>query len=103
MSTYTELISRFDQLKQEIERTRVRERERYLRELIKVLEVNGVSLDDLISYWTTKVKTPVPRVRPKYFDPVTGRTWAGRGREPAWIRGKDRNQFLIRHFNEPEN
>ncbi|AOR69824.1 H-NS histone [Burkholderia stabilis] len=32
----------------------------------------------------------------KYRDPVTGATWSGRGRAPAWIAGRDRAAFLIR-------
>lgn len=31
----------------------------------------------------------------KYKDPATGATWTGRGKPPAWIVGKDRNDFLI--------
>ncbi|WP_390885660.1 H-NS family nucleoid-associated regulatory protein [Burkholderia territorii] len=32
---------------------------------------------------------------PRYFDPVSGAIWSGRGREPHWIRGKDRRQFEL--------
>jgi DNA-binding protein H-NS len=32
----------------------------------------------------------------KYRDPVTGATWSGRARPPAWIKdAKDRSKFLI--------
>ncbi|WP_414144191.1 H-NS family nucleoid-associated regulatory protein [Burkholderia stagnalis] len=34
-------------------------------------------------------------VQPKYRDPQTGATWSGRGREPLWITGRSREQFLI--------
>ena len=33
---------------------------------------------------------------PKYRDPVSGATWTGRGRSPAWLQGKDRAQFEIK-------
>ncbi|MDR8732125.1 DNA-binding protein Bv3F [Burkholderia pseudomultivorans] len=33
--------------------------------------------------------------RARYYDPVSGATWSGVGREPAWIRGKDRKQFEL--------
>ncbi|NTZ04848.1 H-NS histone family protein [Burkholderia metallica] len=33
--------------------------------------------------------------RAKYFNPETGQTWSGVGREPAWIRGQDRSRFAI--------
>lgn len=35
------------------------------------------------------------QVLPKYRDPETGATWAGRGAEPAWLRGKNRDDYLI--------
>ncbi|MGE8508942.1 MAG: H-NS family nucleoid-associated regulatory protein [Paraburkholderia terricola] len=31
----------------------------------------------------------------RYFDPQTGATWSGVGREPLWIRGKDRERFRL--------
>ncbi|AOJ85279.1 H-NS histone (plasmid) [Burkholderia sp. MSMB0856] len=33
--------------------------------------------------------------RARYYDPVSGATWSGVGREPLWIRGKDRSQFEL--------
>ncbi|WP_425097430.1 H-NS family nucleoid-associated regulatory protein [Burkholderia ambifaria] len=31
----------------------------------------------------------------KYFNPETGQAWSGVGREPVWLRGQDRDRFLI--------
>ncbi|WP_442878651.1 H-NS family nucleoid-associated regulatory protein [Burkholderia sp. 1B3(2022)] len=39
--------------------------------------------------------TPGRKRRAKYFNPETGQTWSGVGREPAWIRGQDRSRFAI--------
>jgi DNA-binding protein H-NS len=33
--------------------------------------------------------------RPRYLDPLTGITWTGAGKEPLWIRGKDRTLYEI--------
>ncbi|WP_229290703.1 H-NS histone family protein [Burkholderia cenocepacia] len=33
--------------------------------------------------------------RAKYFNPQTGQTWSGVGREPAWMRGQDRSRFVL--------
>lgn len=35
------------------------------------------------------------KVTAKYQHPQTGATWTGRGKPPAWIVGKDRDQFLV--------
>ncbi len=39
-------------------------------------------------------------IPPKYRDPVSGRTWTGRGRTPRWMeaalaQGRSRDEFLI--------
>lgn len=34
-------------------------------------------------------------VAPLYRDPATGATWAGRGTEPAWLKGQDREAFRV--------
>ncbi|WGS44636.1 H-NS histone family protein [Burkholderia sp. JSH-S8] len=38
----------------------------------------------------------IGRLKPKYRNPETGETWAGRGRPPRWISGKRYDAFLIR-------
>jgi DNA-binding protein H-NS len=44
----------------------------------------------------TAAKSAMPKVPPKYRDPVSGATWSGRARPPAWIKdAKDRSKFLI--------
>lgn len=40
-------------------------------------------------------KTAGIKVAAKYRDPATGAEWTGRGKEPTWIKGQDRAQFLI--------
>ena len=35
------------------------------------------------------------KVAPKYRNPDTGDTWTGRGREPGWIKGKNRDDFAL--------
>lgn len=43
----------------------------------------------------SRKKTARPPVKPKYRDPETGQTWSGRGREPKWLQGKNREDFAI--------
>ncbi|WP_425127481.1 H-NS family nucleoid-associated regulatory protein [Burkholderia contaminans] len=42
------------------------------------------------------------KARPRYFDPISGAVWSGRGREPYWIRGKDRRLFELNDNSTPE-
>lgn len=49
---------------------------------------------------TTKSSTPGV---PKYKDPISGKTWSGRGSVPNWIKDKDRTPFLIKALAEPSS
>ena len=58
----------------------------------------GLNVDDVFGKKnTTGARTVGARatVAPKYRDPATGATWTGRGREPVWIKGKDRAAYAI--------
>src|SRR4051794_36700875 len=35
------------------------------------------------------------KVAAKFRNPETGKTWSGRGREPTWIKGKNREEFKV--------
>lgn len=62
-----------------------------LTEIRKCIEEFGFTPEDLFP-----APDPFPRKRrPRYFDPESGATWSGVGREPLWIRGKDRQQYQI--------
>ncbi len=50
------------------------------------------------------IAAPRRQRAPKYWDPVSGRTWSGIGREPAWIKGRDRAAFALdRSGSEPDD
>jgi DNA-binding protein H-NS len=38
--------------------------------------------------------------QPLYFNPSTGKTWSGVGKEPLWLKGKDRSDYLIKNYRE---
>jgi DNA-binding protein H-NS len=44
---------------------------------------------------TFAVKKPKMTHPPKYVDPASGKTWSGRGHQPAWIVG-NRDDYLIK-------
>src|SRR4051794_26861983 len=59
----------------------------------------GMSLQALMSSSQPATPERKPRrnkgekVAPKYRNPESGETWTGRGREPGWIKGKNREEF----------
>lgn len=56
-------------------------------DLIIAIKKAGFTVDEVFPARQGK-KTRRPAA-PKYRDPATGRTWAGRGRAPRWAAGKD--------------
>jgi DNA-binding protein H-NS len=79
--------------KAHLETIRAQLRETQLPLLIAQLKALGASVSDL--GLTKSGKGSASPVPPKYRDPVTGKTWSGRGNAPKWISGKDFAQFLI--------
>ncbi len=65
-----------------------------------VMDTYGVTLEELVeALGGLKARRKGVKAKQKYRDPATGVTWSGRGKEPAWIKDKDRELFLIA---EPE-
>ncbi|MDN7675594.1 H-NS histone family protein [Burkholderia oklahomensis] len=88
---------RFKELKIELEARLADERravkEAVLAEIRACVDEFGFSLDDVFPPDGGHGRR---KVRAKYYDPVSGATWSGVGREPVWIRGKDRAPFELR-------
>lgn len=88
---------RFKELKIELEARLADERraakEAVLTEIRACVDEFGFSLDDVFPPDGGHGRR---KVRAKYYDPASGATWSGVGREPVWIRGKDREQFELR-------
>jgi len=55
----------------------------------------GVSISDLMNSRKTAGKKAVKPVAVRYRDEDSGKTWTGRGREPKWIKGQDREKFEV--------
>lgn len=61
-----------------------------VREQIKGLSITAEELG-----LAKKVNGKGVKVAPKYRDPLTGKTWTGRGKTPAWIGAGNKDAFLI--------
>jgi len=78
-----------------------------------LVKAEGLRLDDLFGgrsatatrkaakKATKSPGKPRAKVKPKYRNPATGETWAGRGKRPRWFAealaaGKKEKDFLIR-------
>jgi DNA-binding protein H-NS len=79
-----------------------------VRKILKQMKATGVTVDDIVAGSggkSTRASTAEKsssangklKLPPKYRDPVSGATWSGHARPPAWIKdAKDRSVFLIK-------
>lgn len=66
-----------------------------LRAMKELLLQHGFKPAELTNARTGKGPGARVAVVPQYRDPATGATWSGRGTEPAWIKGRDREAFKV--------
>jgi len=56
---------------------------------------HGFNPGELTSARAVKSASSPRQIAPLYRDPVSGATWSGRGTEPNWIKGRDRETFKV--------
>ena len=72
------------------------EKKAVIEQIVTVVHTYDIPIDELVdALGGLKIKRQGMKAVQKYRDPVTGVTWSGRGKEPTWIRGKDRRKFMI--------
>ena len=96
MTTYQELIAQKKLLDQQINEARKLESKAALATVMELVREFGFTAQQVFPWKPAKAHVPS-----KYLDPNSGATWTGRGKPPAWIAGKDREQFLIQQAPEP--
>ncbi|CAG9207499.1 H-NS histone family protein [Paraburkholderia tropica] len=95
MATYRELKAKIAELEAAASEVRAEEIADVLTELRAKVAEFGLTQEQI--FGAQGRAAPHPTLPPKYRDPVTGSTWSGRGRAPAWIAtAKKRERFLIR-------
>lgn len=93
-------VEDLERQKQELER-QIAERQKaekaaVIQQILDVAAQYNVTIEDLVeAMGGFKPKRKGVKATPKYRDPVSGITWSGRGKEPTWMRGQDREKFLI--------
>lgn len=101
--TYKETMAKIAELQQHAAQQRKRELSTVVAEIRAKVAEYGLTAEDIFGRKRSAAKQVAtasvagerqPGV-PKYRDPKTGATWTGRGREPAWIAGKNRRRFEI--------
>ena len=106
MATLDELLEQEKQLKEQIEKVRKEERGAAIEQIKALVEKYQIQSSSIFGRKRTKraetteagEEPPKPKTKlpPKYRDPETGKTWTGRGNQPKWLEGKNKEDYLIR-------
>jgi DNA-binding protein H-NS len=87
-----QLRAQQEALNKQLAEAKERETLLVLNEIVQKMGEYGISVSELTG---RKVGVQANELAARYRDPESGSTWSGRGRAPAWIAGKDRNEFLV--------
>lgn len=95
--TLKELLAERTRLEAEITGARKKAAEDALHKVRELVNEFGFTAQQVFPW------KPVPvKVAAKYLDEKSGATWTGRGKPPAWIVGKNREDFLIEQTKPQE-
>ena len=99
MNSYKELLKQREALEQQIKEAREREVANALAQVRSLVDEFGLTVQDVFPSMRAPSRgrsaTAGSKVPPKYRDPVTGKTWTGRGKPPRWMPKENREQYAI--------
>jgi DNA-binding protein H-NS len=96
MTTLKELMAQKAAIEQQINELKKRESGQAIAKIRALVIEYDLKREDVFPpIKSTKEVSKVIRLAPKYRDPVTGKTWAGRGKMPIWLVDKNKDDFLI--------
>jgi len=86
MASYQEIINQIEALKLQAEEARKQEQASAIAEIKRIMAQFGITPADLgFRGRGGKARSKGASIATKYRDPVSGKTWSGRGRRPAWV------------------
>lgn len=96
MSTAKDLKDQIENLQRQLAEVHQRESSEAIDKARALVDEYRLTVSDVFPNRQAKTKQPGRRSKAeaKYRDPVSGKTWSGRGRVPGWLVG-DRSGYLI--------
>ena len=85
MSTYQELKAQADELIRQANEIRKVENKETIIRIREMIREHGITAEQL--GFAPAGKGSRTKAPAKYRDPMTGKTWSGRGRTPLWMDG----------------
>lgn len=91
-----ELKRHQEEIETKIRELKLAKKREVLQQIKDIAEIYEITIEKIVeAFGGIKLKRRGVKAVPKYRDPVSGVTWSGRGKEPLWIRDKNRDDFLI--------
>jgi DNA-binding protein H-NS len=91
----SDLLKQRAELDLKIESAQRQARDTAFADIQTIMTNAGISRTDLLGYFPIKESVTRKPVEPKYRDPISGKSWSGRGKPPLWIAGKNLDDFKI--------
>ncbi|MDR6413156.1 UNVERIFIED_ORG: DNA-binding protein H-NS [Burkholderia sp. 1595] len=95
MASYRELLKQHEELQRQIDAARRHEVAGAIDRVRQLVREYGLTPGQIFALPGVNRRTRPGAGMLRYRDPAPGATWSGMGREPSWIKGQSREQFLI--------
>lgn len=99
MATLKDLLSQIETLQGQVAQVRQREVGEAIAKVRSMVEEYQLTVNDIFPNGragkAASGRKSSGKVAAKYRDPISGKTWSGRGLAPKWLAGKNKDDYLI--------
>lgn len=99
MATLKDLLSQIESLQSQVSEVRQREVGEAIAKVRSIIDEYQLTANDIFpgarGAKAATAKKAGSKVAAKYRDPISGKTWSGRGLAPKWLAGKNKDDYLI--------
>lgn len=99
MATLKDLLSQIESLQSQVSEVRQREVGDAIAKVRSIIDEYQLTTSDIFpggrASKAASGKKAGGKVAAKYRDPISGKTWSGRGLAPKWLAGKNKDDYLI--------
>lgn len=98
MATLKDLLSQIESLQSQVSEVRQNEVSDAIAKVRSIIDEYQLTANDIFPSSRgskSSAKKVGSKVAAKYRDPLSGKTWSGRGLAPKWLAGKNKDDYLI--------
>ena len=96
MNSIKDLIAERQRLDDLLDEARRMEKQRVLKDIADLAAQNGITILEIAAAMGhAPKKTGRTDLPAAFYDPISGRSWTGRGRTPWWLEGKALDDYRV--------